>query len=145
MKTDIRSLVFIKNLFKDKYNIEIEWCKDDYSRYDGTFTWNNIAYIIEVKRRRFKSDKYPTTIINRDKFDILSKCNSILVIIFDDGVYIYKDVKRAFIKDSMKYGRSTTDFGGEYKYSLKTELSLKKAIKLEIDTTFSNYIRNDDI
>ena len=57
---------------------------------------------------------------------------------------IYKDVKRAFIKDSMKYGRSTTDFGGEYKYSLKTELSLKKAIKLEIDTTFSNYIRNDE-
>jgi hypothetical protein len=45
----------------------------------------------------------------------------------------------------MKYGRSTTDFGGEYKYSLKTELSLKKAIKLEIGTTFSNYIRNDDI
>jgi hypothetical protein len=42
----------------------------------------------------------------------------------------------------MKYGRSTTDFGGEYKYSLKTELSLKKAIKLEID--FSNYIRNDE-
>lgn len=145
MKTDIRSLVFTKSLFKDLYGIDIEWSKNDYSRYDGTFKWNDVDYIVEVKRRRFKSDKYDTTLINRDKFDLLARNNSVLVIIFDDGVYIYKDVKRAFIKDSMKYGRSTTDFGGEYKYSLKTELSLKKAIKLEIDTTFSNYIRNDDI
>lgn len=45
----------------------------------------------------------------------------------------------------MKYGCSTTDFGGTYGYSLKTELSLKKAIKLEIDTTFSNYISNDSL
>lgn len=145
MKTDIRSLVFTKSLFKDLYGIDIEWSKNDYSRYDGTFKWNDVDYIVEVKRRRFKSDKYDTTLINRDKFDLLARNNSVLVIIFDDGVYIYKDVKRAFIKDSMKYGRSTTDFGGEYKYSLKTELSLKKAIKLEIDTTFSNYISNDSL
>lgn len=145
MKTDIRSLVFTKNLFKEKFNIDIEWCKDDYSRYDGTFNWNGIDYIIEVKRRRFNSNKYPTTIINRDKFDMLSRNNSILVIIFDDGVYIFKDIKQAFIKDSMKYGCSTTDFGGTYGYSLKIELSLKKAIKIDVNTEFSNYIANDSL
>lgn len=132
MKTDIRSLVFTKSLFKDLYGIDIEWSKNDYSRYDGTFKWNNIDYIIEVKRRRFKSDKYDTTLINREKFDLLARNNSVLVIIFDDGVYIFKDVKKAFVRDSYKYGRSTTDFDGEYGYSLKTELSLNKAIKIEM-------------
>lgn len=143
MKTDIRSLVFTKSLFKDLYGIDIEWSKDDYSRYDGTFKWNNIDYIIEVKRRRFKSDKYDTTLINREKFDLLARNNSVLVIIFDDGVYIFKDVKKAFVRDSYKYGRSTTDFGGRYGYSLKTELSLNKAIKIDVDTEFSNYKPNE--
>lgn len=143
MKTDIRSLVFTKNLFKEKFNIDIEWCKDDYSRYDGTFNWKGIDYILELKRRRFKSDKYPTTIINRDKFDLLARNNSVLVIIFDDGVYIFKDVKKAFVRDSYKYGRSATDFDGEYGYSLKTELSLNKAIKIDVDTEFSNYKPNE--
>lgn len=143
MKTDIRSLVFTKSLFKDLYGIDIEWSKNDYSRYDGTFKWNNVDYIVEVKRRRFKSDKYDTTLINRDKFDLLARNNSVLVIIFDDGVYIFKDVKKAFVRDSYKYGRSATDFDGEYRYSLKTELSLNKAIKIDVDTEFSNYKPNE--
>lgn len=143
MKTDIRSLVFTKSLFKDLYGIDIEWSKNDYSRYDGTFKWNNVDYIVEVKRRRFKSDKYNTTLINRDKFDLLARNNSVLVIIFDDGVYIFKNVKKAFVRDSYKYGRSATDFDGEYGYSLKTELSLNKAIKIDVDTEFSNYKPNE--
>lgn len=137
MKTDIRSLVFIANLFRNKFGIDINWCKNQFSRWDGTFKYKNKDFICEVKRRRFNSDKYPTTIINRDKFEVLSRNNSLLIIIFDDGVYVFKDVKKAFIKDSMKYGRSTTDFGGYYGYSLKTELDLKKAIKIECDTSFS--------
>ena len=39
----------------------------------------------------------------------------------------------------MKYGRSTTDFGGSYGYSNKTELNLNKGIRLDIDTSFSKY------
>ena len=139
MKTDIRSLVFVKSLFRDKYNLNITWCKDEFSRYDGVVDINGEHYIVEVKRRRFKSDKYPTTIINREKYDILSSCNSILVVIFDDCVYIFKDVKKAYIKDSMKYGRSTTDFGGSDSYSQKTELNLKKGVRLDVDTSFSKY------
>lgn len=39
----------------------------------------------------------------------------------------------------MKYGRITTDFGGYYGYSNKTELNLNKGIRLDIDTSFSKY------
>lgn len=137
MKTDVRSLVFVRQLFKDKYGIDIKWCKDQYSQYDGTFKYNHKDYVIEVKRRRFHSSKYKTTIINRSKFEMLCNTNSVLVIIFDDCVCIYKDVKSAYVKDSMKYGCQTTDFGGEWGYSNKTELSLQKPIKLFMDTSFS--------
>lgn len=139
MKTDIRSLVFVKDVFKTKYNLNINWSKDDYSRYDGSFEYNGNTYLVEVKRRRFNSSKYKTTIINREKYDFLSRNNSILVIIFDDCLYIFKDVKKAFVRDSMKYGRITTDFGGYYGYSNKTELNLNKGIRLDIDTSFSKY------
>ena len=136
MKTDIRSLVFTKRLFKELYNIDITWNIDEFSKADGYFTFNRKEYLIECKARRFPSNKYKTTIINRDKFEYLSRNNSILVIIFQDGMYIFKDIKKAVVRDSLKYGRTTTDFGGYYKYSLKTELDLNKAIKVDVDTSF---------
>ena len=136
MKTDIRSLVFTKRLFKELYNIDITWNIDEFSRADGYFTFNGKEYIIECKARRFPSSKYKTTIVNRDKFEYLSRNNSILVIIFQDGMYIFKDIKNAVVRDSLKYGRTTTDFGGYYRYSLKTELDLNKAIKVDVDTSF---------
>lgn len=136
MKTDIRSLVFTKRLFKELYNIDITWNIDEFSKADGYFTFNRKEYLIECKARRFPSSKYKTTIINRDKFEYLSRNNSILVIIFQDGMYIFKDIKNAVVRDSLKYGRTTTDFGGYYRYSLKTELDLNKAIKVDVDTSF---------
>lgn len=136
MKTDIRSLVLTKRLFKELYNIDITWNIDEFSRADGYFTFNGKEYLIECKARRFPSNKYKTTIINRDKFEYLSRNNSILVIIFQDGMYIFKDIKKAVVRDSLKYGRTTTDFGGYYRYSLKTELDLNKAIKVDVDTSF---------
>lgn len=51
-------------------------------------------------------------------------------------MYIFKDIKNTVVRDSLKYGRTTTDFGGYYRYSLKTELDLNKAIKLDVDTSF---------
>ena len=136
MKTDIRSLVFTKRLFKELYNIDVTWNIDKFSKADGYFTFNGKEYLIECKARRFPSSKYKTTIINRDKFEYLSRNNSILVIIFQDGMYIFKDIKKAVVRDSLKYGRTTTDFGGYYRYSLKTELDLNKAIKVDVDTSF---------
>lgn len=139
MKTDVNSLVFVKDFFKERFNIEITWNSDQYSRADGYFNWNGVDYLIEVKRRRFNRSKYPTTIVNRDKFEFLGRNHSILVVIFDDGLWICKDVKKAFVKDDLKWGRHTTDFGGNYEYSLKTELSLKKGEWYDVDTTFSKY------
>ena len=81
---------------------------------------------MEVKRRRFKKDTYPTTIINLSKYNTLVKGNDILVIMFDDCWGICKDVKSAYLKTSPFYARSTTDFGGDYKWSDKVELDLDK-------------------
>lgn len=138
MKTDDKNLTFIQNLFKDRFNIDIKWCKDDYSRNDGYFIFKDKTYLVECKKRNCLSNQYPTTIINKAKYDFLTSNKSILVITFKDGVYVFKSLKKAFKKHSVKYCRSTTDFAkGVWKYSEKVELDLNKAVKINVDTNIN--------
>lgn len=124
-KTDSVSLKKLKKLFKERFNIDLYWYKDVFSRTDGWFTWNDKEYQVEVKCRRFDKNQYPTTIINEDKYNVL-KDKGILVVMFNDCWGICKDVESAYLKTTAMYARSTTDFGGEYRWSNKVELDLTK-------------------
>lgn len=130
-KTDTASLMKLKNIMKVRWQIDLEIYEDIFSRTDAHFMWNNRDIEVEVKCRRFSSDKYPTTIINSDKYDELLQRNAILVVMFDDCWYLFKNVKEAFCCQSMKYCRSTTDFGGRWAMSPKVELSLSKGIRYD--------------
>lgn len=131
MKTDRESLETLKGIFKERWDIDLNTYEDTYHRTDMWFNWNGKTRDIEVKRRRFDSNKYPTTIINLDKFKELVVKNALLVIMFNDCWYICKDVRKAYMQVTSMYARHTTDFGGNYEWSDKVELDLGKFIKYE--------------
>lgn len=133
MKTDNESLQQLSDMFLDRWGIKLNTYKDIYHRTDMWFEWDGKQIDIEVKRRRFNSDKYPTTIVNEDKYVELLKKKAILVIMFDDCWYVCKDVRKPFIKSTPMYARHTTDFGGNYEWSNKVELDLTKFTKYEYD------------
>lgn len=126
MKTDNESLQQLHNIFLQRWGIELNTYKDQFHRTDMWFEWNGTTKDVEVKRRRFQSNKYPTTIINEDKFVELCKKNACLVIMFDDCWFVCKNVRSAYIKTTSMYARHTTDFGGNYEWSNKIELDLSK-------------------
>jgi len=131
MKTDNESLQQLHNIFLQRWGIELNTYKDQFHRTDMWFEWNGTTKDVEVKRRRFQSNKYPTTIINEDKFIELCKKNACLVIMFDDCWFVCKNVRSAYIKTTSMYARHTTDFGGNYEWSNKIELDLNKFTKYE--------------
>lgn len=131
MKTDNESLQQLHNIFLQRWGIELNTYKDQFHRTDMWFEWNGTTKDVEVKRRRFQSNKYPTTIINEDKFVELCKKNACLVIMFDDCWFVCKNVRSAYIKTTSMYARHTTDFGGNYEWSNKIELDLNKFTKYE--------------
>lgn len=130
--TDDQNKNFIKQQFKNRFKINLNYYEDQYSQADGWFSWNGVKYNVELKERRFISTKYKTTIINKEKYNYLLANNGILVITFDDCFYIFKNLKQAFVKDTQIYCRTTTDFSrGSYKWSTKTELDLSKGLKYD--------------
>lgn len=133
MKTDLESLNKLTKIFNDKWGIQLNIYKDTFHRTDMWFEWNGKTRDVEVKKRRFNSDKYPTTIINEDKFLELLKNRACLVVMFDDCWYVCKNVARAYLKTTPMYARHTTDFGGNYEWSNKVELDLNKFTKYEYD------------
>ena len=130
-KTDNESLALLARMFKAKWGITLNTYEDLYSRTDCWFEWDTKSYDVEVKRRRFNSNKYPTTIINYDKYKELVKRNAILVIMFDDCWYICKNVRKAYLKTTPMYARHTTDWVGEWEWSNKVELDLNKFDKYD--------------
>jgi len=126
MKTDSESLKQLTDIFQSRWGIDLNTYEDIYHRTDMWFEWNGSKRDVEVKRRRFQSNKYPTTIINEDKFVELCKKNACLVIMFDDCWFVCKNVRSAYIKTTSMYARHTTDFGGNYEWANKIELDLNK-------------------
>lgn len=126
MKTDLKSLEQLQQIFKDRWGITLNIYKNQYSRVDCWFEFNDKKYDVEVKKRRFNSNQYPTTIINEDKFIELCKKNACLVVMFDDCWFVCKNIKSAYIKTTSMYARHTTDFGGNYEWTNKVELNLNK-------------------
>lgn len=130
-KTDNESLTLLADMFQQRWGIKLHTYEDIYNRTDCWFDWKDKSYDVEVKRRRFNSDKYPTTIINLDKYKELVKRSAILICMFDDCWYVCKDVASAYIKTTSMYARHTTDWDGEYEWSYKVELNLNKFTKYD--------------
>ena len=131
MKTDLKSLEQLQQIFNDRWGITLNIYKNQYSRVDCWFEFNDKKYEVEIKKRRFNSNQYPTTIINEDKFIELCKKNACLVVMFDDCWFVCKNIKSAYIKTTSMYARHTTDFGGNYEWANKVELDLNKFTKYE--------------
>lgn len=131
MKTDSESLKQLSDLFLKRWGIQLNTYEDIYHRTDMWFEWNGSKRDLEVKRRRFSSNTYPTTIINEDKFIELCKANACLVVMFDDCWYVCKNVRNAYLKTTPMYARHTTDFGGNWEWSNKIELDLSKFTKYD--------------
>lgn len=130
-KTDSASLSLLADMFMKRWGIKLNTYDFIYNRTDCWFDWNDKTYEVEVKRRRFNSDKYPTTIINLDKYKELVSRKAILVVMFNDCWYVCKDVASAYIKTTSMYARHTTDWEGEYEWSYKVELNLNKFTKYD--------------
>ena len=125
-KTDTKSLKQLQNEFKDKFNIDLQIMEDIFSRVDAWFTWNDKKYQVEVKRRRFDSDKYPTAIIDESKYDALVKRKAFLVCMYDDKWGICKNLESAYLKTTPVYCNKTTDWASDRQWSNKVELDLTK-------------------
>ena len=122
--SDKDSIHFIQKQFKDNWNLDLKITSNEFSQEDLVFTHNNKNHSVEVKRRRFNSNKYPTTIIEKSKYEYLLSHNGILVVVFDDCWIIIKNLKNAFVRETQKYARKTTDFKNQ-NYVLKTFVELK--------------------
>lgn len=131
MKTDLESLKQLTEIFNDRWGIQLNVYNDTFHRTDLWFEWNGRKRDIEVKRRRFSSNTYPTTIINEDKFIELLKKGAFLVVMFDDCWYVCKNVRNAYLKTTPMYARHTTDFGGNWEWANKVELDLTKFTKYD--------------
>lgn len=127
--SDKESVQFVQKAFK-KWNLDLEITPNQYSQEDLTFKWKNNQYSVEVKKRRFKKDKYPTTIIEKSKWDYLLSHNGILVVLFDDCWVVFKKLKAAFKGISVKPARKTTDFKNQVWVNKEfVELDLKKCLE----------------
>lgn len=122
--SDKDSIQFIQKQFKDNWNLDLKITSNEFSQEDLVFTHNNKNHSVEVKRRRFNSNKYPTTIIERSKYEYLLSHNGILVVVFEDCWIIIKNLKKAFVRETQKYARKTTDFKNQ-NWVLKTFIELK--------------------
>lgn len=125
-KTDSVSLKKLKKLFKERFNIDLYWYKDVFSRTDGWFTWNDKEYQVEVKCRRINSEEYPTAILNKEKYDVLVDNKALLVYMYNDKWGICKDVTKAFLKETPIYCSHKTDWTSNMQWEDKVELDLNK-------------------
>ena len=126
MKTDKKSIDALKDIFLDKWGIQLNEYEDQYHRTDVWFNWNGATKDIEVKKRRFNKDKYPTTVIDADKFVSLVKGKAFLVVMFDDCWGICKNVRDAYVTCTQMWARRCTDFAADYYWKNEVELSLDK-------------------
>lgn len=123
-KTDSASLSLLADMFMKRWGIKLNTYDFIYNRTDCWFDWNDKTYEVEVKRRRFNSDKYPTTIINLDKYVELCKRNAILICMYNDCWGICKNVRKAFVRETKIYCNHCTDFPSNPEWGSKVELSL---------------------
>lgn len=124
MKTDLKSLEQLQEIFKTRWGIDLHIYEDQFHRTDLYFDWKGNRFDIEVKRRRFKKDTYPTTIINSEKFVELCKRDAILVCMYSDCWGICKNVRKAFVKKTMIFCNHCTDFPSIPEWGSKVELDL---------------------
>lgn len=124
MKTDSQSLNQLTDIFLQRWGIQLNTYKDEFHRTDCYFTYNEKDWEVEVKKRRFNKNTYPTAIINTDKFIELCKRNAILVCMYNDCWGICKDVRKAFIKETKIFCNHCTDFPSNPEWGSKVELDL---------------------
>lgn len=123
-KTDTKSLDTLKEMFLNRWGIKLHIYDDIYNRTDCWFDWKDKSYDVEVKRRRFNKNTYPTAIINTDKYVELCKRNAILVCMYNDCWGICKNVRKAFVRETKIYCNHCTDFPSNPEWGSKVELSL---------------------
>lgn len=141
MRVDTKSMIVLKKIFKDTLNVDITITEDEMSKNDFYFTWKGNEWIGESKVRRFNKDKYPETLINKDKYQFLIKNNSMLCIFFYDGLYVCQDIKKAYKYEKDVYCKDKTDFdGGKYCWSTKVYLDLSKFKKIDIEDSMLEWI-----
>lgn len=83
----------------------VDTFKGRFDRFDLKYLPKNAEKerFMELKRRHFDHDKYPTTFIEKDKYDAITGCTAILadvdlLVLFDDGWICYTPsrLKEAF-------------------------------------------------
>lgn len=111
--SDKESVQYVKKQFKDIWNLDLKITSNKFSQEDLWFYYNDKKHSVEVKRRRFNSNQYPTTIIEKSKYEYLLKNNGILVVVFNDCWIVIKDLRKAFVRESQKLARKTTDFNNQ--------------------------------
>lgn len=123
-KTDSASLSLLADMFMKRWGIKLNTYDFIYNRTDCWFDWNDKTYEVEVKRRRFNKNTYPTAIINTDKYVELCKRNAILICMYNDCWGICKNVRKAFVRETKIYCNHCTDFPSNPEWGSKVELSL---------------------
>lgn len=123
-KTDSASLSLLADMFMKRWGIKLNTYDFIYNRTDCWFDWNDKTYEVEVKRRRFNKNTYPTAIINTDKYVELCKRNAILICMYNDCWGICKNVRKAFVRETKIYCNHCTDFPSDPEWGSKVELNL---------------------
>ena len=123
-KTDSASLSLLADMFMKRWGIKLNTYDFIYNRTDCWFDWNDKTYEVEVKRRRFNKNTYPTAIINTDKYVELCKRNAILICMYNDCWGICKNVRKAFVRETKIYCNHCTDFPSNPEWGSKVELNL---------------------
>ena len=131
MKIDNENIQQVITVLKE-WGFTAQPTKDQFCRYDLDAQYKSLNLKVECKRRRFASDKYQTTLINKDKYDWLVENKGWLVVTFDDRMILFKDLKQAFVTYSEKFGAVTTDFSNKTQmWSVKAELNINKAVTIK--------------
>lgn len=87
---------------------------EGFDRYDATFEFLDIKYLVEVKVRNVKSNQYPTTLIDKSKTDFLREealkegYIPVLVIFFTDDKCFLCNLDKVRGKVERKYCNRTS-------------------------------------
>lgn len=97
------------------------------------------VFLVEVKRRRQSKSKYPTTILEEDKFNyLIGHKNAFYCAVFDDGAYFINLHKTGIVVNrGQLWCDKTTDFADRNKVLKNVVfLDLSKAAEIDLNKPF---------
>lgn len=107
-----------------------------YAQHDGEYiTTAGDKVMFEVKVRNVTSNRYPTTVIERSKYEYLKNqsCKAYLFVFFTDNKVLIQDVKSGKVKYSTMNAPKTTS-GNNTKIAKQfVEFNIKDAILIDYE------------